>query len=629
MRPGQNPHRAATNLSGRDYAALGIVALATALFALVAYRPSHLYFFGDTWDILCEFREQGWRTMWRMHNEHFMPVSKVLLYVQYQLFGMNNFPYQAVNIGIHAMNAVLLYVVAGELTCFPVPRVFGALFFAFSGVYWEISMWEAGQQTTLALLFVLMSLVIGSRYLRHGTASFLACTMLTALLASWSMGFGLLVIPLLAVQALVSHVLHRSSTERARAVCILPAAAVLCGFAVLLWSDRAGFEFARSRASVGQTLQVLPWTFTALRGLAASYASPVSAPLALGGLFMLAGLFQWRRFFSKNRLLALLVPVSMLLLPYALTAAGRVQLGMRSAASSRYQYLPAAALGLILAWLAGGIFGIVQRQNAKALFPLALVGILSLPLHALAEYEYLRRHNPMEEWGRQARRFVDLAIYRHNSTDVPAGMACVRPQLYLPAGMYPHPFFDLSRALPLYAANGIRGDVCTAGMASLLDRPDLTRINLLNGGARGIVPGKWTSRGSAVASFDAPSRDAPRVARIELQGVSAYGFETRCAGTDRPYSFAASVQLVSGDPAVYMRIVFKDAAGRVLDMFPSQPISSHDFSTVAVSGYPAPGSATVGVDFASSLPGSEFSGIAVRDAVLLEHPVYVPAGGHF
>jgi hypothetical protein len=156
--------------------------------------------------------------------------------------------------------------------------------------------------------------------------------------------------------------------------------------------------------------------------------------LALGGLFALVGLFHWRRFFSKNRLLALLVPVSMLLLPYALTAAGKLQLGMSSAASSRSQYLPAAALGLLMAWLAGGIFGIVQRRYAKALLPLALVGILSLPLHALAEYEYLRLHNPMEGWGRQVRRFVDLAIYRHNSADVPAGMASVRP-VYVPAGV--------------------------------------------------------------------------------------------------------------------------------------------------------------------------------------------------
>jgi hypothetical protein len=621
MHAGQDTQRATMSLDRKDCAALGAVALATVLFSLAAYRPFQLYFFGDTWDILCEFHEQGWRTIWRMHNEHFMPVSKALLYVQYMLFGMNNFPCQAVNIIIHSINAALLYVVAGQLTPFAVPRIFGALFFAFSGVYWELTMWEAGQQTTLALLFISLSLILGSRYLRRGTTDLLAYTMLTALLASWSMGFGLLVIPLLIAQAVVSG---RRRWKRAIAICGLPAVTILFGFAVLLWSDRGGMEFARSRASLGQALQTIPWTFTALRGLAASYVAPVCAPLVLGGVFLLAGLFFWRRFISKDRLLSLLVPVSMLLLPYALTAVGRVQLGMSSAASSRYQYLPAAALGLILAWLAGGVFSIAQSRYSKALFPLALVVLLTLPLHAAAGYEYLRRHSPMVEWGRSARRFVDLAVYRANRESVPAGMACVRPELYLPAAMYPHPFFDLSRALPLYAAGGVRGDVCTVSIASVLDSREITRSNLLNGGERGIEPGKWRSYSSAIASFDAPVRDVPRAARIELQGVSAFGFETRCANRTHPYSFAASVQLVSGDPGACMRIAFKDASRNILDAFPSRPISSHEFTLLVISAYPAPGTAAVAVDFASSAPGSESSTIAVRDAVLVEHPVYVP-----
>src|SRR5580700_6384882 len=153
--------------------------------------------------------------MWRMHNEHFMPVSKALLYLQHELFGMNNFPYQAVNVGIHAINAALMYAMAEELTCLPVPRVFGGLFFSSQGSIGKSRCGNPGQQTTLALLFILMSLVIGSRYLRQGTTFLLTCTLLTALLASWSMGFGLLVIPLLAAQALVSRVMHQSSRPRA------------------------------------------------------------------------------------------------------------------------------------------------------------------------------------------------------------------------------------------------------------------------------------------------------------------------------------------------------------------------------------------------------------------------------
>jgi hypothetical protein len=591
------------------------------LFSLVAYRPFQLYFFGDTWDILCEFHEQGWRTMWRMHNEHFMPLSKALLYIQYALFGMNNFPYQAVNIAIHAMNAALVYVAAGEVTPFVVPRIFGALFFAFSGVYWELTMWEAGQQTTLALLFILLSLVLCARYLRRAEPLLLAATMLTALLASWSMGFGLLVVPLLVAQAAASR---PRRWKRAAAICLLPAVMVLSGFAVLLWSDPDGLELARSRATLAQALQVVPWTVTALRGLAASYATPRYAPLALPGVFVLAGLFFRRRFFSKARMLTLLAPLSMLLLPYAITAVGRVQDGIGFAASSRYQYLPAAALGLILAWLAGGVFDIAQNGYPNALAPLALVTLLTLPFDSAAGYAYVQVHSPMPEWGRSARRFVRLAVYRTDWDPPPAGMVCVRPELHLPAAMYPRPFFDLSRALPLYAGKGVRGDACGARIASVFDRKEITRLNLLNGGARGIQPGKWSGGHATTVSFDAPAGGAPQAARIAFRGAGAYGFEMHCADAAHPYSFAASARLASGEPGARMRIVFKNASGGVLETFPSQPIAPGGFSTMVVSAYPPPETATVAVDFAGSAPGSESSVIVVRDAVLLEHPVYLP-----
>lgn len=187
-----------------DRSAIVIVALLTAVFAFIAYQPWRLYFFGDTWDILCEFHENGWTTIWRMHNEHFMPVSKAVLYVQYALFGMHNLPYQAVSIAIHSLNAALLYIAAGQLTGMVIPRLFGALFFGFSGVYWELTMWEAGQQTTLAMLFILLSLILGRQYLRQGKAAPLAGAMASALFATWSMGYGLLASPLLAVEAIIS-----------------------------------------------------------------------------------------------------------------------------------------------------------------------------------------------------------------------------------------------------------------------------------------------------------------------------------------------------------------------------------------------------------------------------------------
>jgi hypothetical protein len=622
MHPAPDIHTSPLSLDRKDYAGLGIVALATILFCLFANRPSQLYFFGDTWDILCEFHERGWRTMGLMHNEHFIPVSKAVLYLQYLLFGMNNFRYQVVSIVIHATNAALLYLVARELTPFAVPRIFGALFFAFSGVYWEVTMWETGQVMSLAVLFIFLSLILGGRYLRSGETVVLALTMLTSLLASWSVGLGLLVVPLLIAHAAVSYPRRRKAMI---AICVLPAVTILFGMVVALWSDPGGMAFAGRQASVKQALQVIPWTATGLRFLTSSYYPPFCAPLALGGIFLLTGLLFPRRFASKRRLLALLVPLLMLLLPYVLTGLGRAQLGIGFAASSRYQYLPAAALGLILAWTAGGAFRIVKNRYPKALGPLTLLVLATLPVHAIVGYVYLGGHSPAIGWGQSAHRFANLAIYGSDCTCTPAGMACVRPALYLPNGMYPFPFFDLARALPLYAGSVVRTAACPVTITSVLNNKEIAPGNLLNGGERGIVPGKWTGYGAAIASFAVPGPGVPRVARIELQGISGYSFVVRAANADHPYSFAASVQLVSGDPGPSMRIAFKDLAGSPLETFVSHPISSHDFTTLAVSAYPTPGTASITVEFAGAAPASEFSVITVRDAVLVEHPIYIRA----
>ncbi len=555
-----------------------------------------------------------------MHNEHFMPVSKLVLYFQYGLFGMHHLLFQITGTVIHAVNAGLLYVLARGITRLRVPRLFGTLCFAFSGAYWEVTQWEAGQQTSLALLFILVSLIVAGCYLRTGGAAWLALTMVSALLASWSMGFGLLVLPLVVVQASASG----ERGKRGVAVCALPFAAILASIAIVWLIDPHGAALVGRRASVEQAMAVIPWTLTALKGLADSYLAPVAAPMALACLFLCVGIFFPRRFLSGRRLSALAMPIVMLLSPYALTAIGRVQLGMNAAASSRYQYIPAAGLGLIVVWVASGLFVIAKQRYPQLLRPLALVTLLTLPLHAVASYRYIGQHSLLTGWGEEAQRFVSAVVQRPEWKRTPPGMAYVTPELYLPNGMYPQPYFELNRALQLYPSDVQRPGITTVSSAAAFGSQEITRANLLNGGARGIVPGQWKATGLTLVTFDAAAENVPRLARIELTGPSGYGFDTRCS-EGNPYTFAASVQLQSGEPATCMRMIFTDAAGRLLETFRSRPIISPDFETVAISGYPPPGSTEVTVDFSNAGTGYETTRIAVRDAVLVRHPVYVPA----
>lgn len=573
----------------------------TVLSCFAAYQPARLYFYGDTWDLLLLFQQQGWQQVWPLHNDHFIPLSKAFLFFEYLLFGMHNLPYQVINILIHAVNAVLLYFCAAEFSSRVAPRAFGALFFGMSTVPWEVTMWETGQQISLALLFILCSLLLHARYLRRREGRLLAYLLLSALAACCAMGFGLMVVPLLMIQGAV---LGRPRWKQALAGATLLGLAALACYALLLRTHYVPPHDTGHMRSLGQAAQLVRWIVTGLRdGLLVPSISTRSGPLVLGILFLAGGLLFWRAFLAVDRVLLLIVPVVMILGPYALTGVGRLELGVALAASSRYQYLPVAGLALILAWLAGGAFEIAQQRFPAALSLLALVTLLTLPAHAISSYKYVRQHSPRFLWGQQAHRFVDLAIYQRGRPPVPAGMLCAGPELYLPASMYPW-LFELSRVLPMYAASGVIRDECGVGLRSVLELPEIRRANLLEGGAAGL----------------------DSVTRIEMpQATSAYSFELSCPDTSRPYTFAASARLVSGEPRVCLRVVSKDRTGNVLDSLLSRPISSHEFENVLVSAYPAEGASVVEIGFAAA-PGSASPVIIeAKDAILLQHPVYLSA----
>ena len=178
------------HLHGKDYSGNGHSRFCDAAIVFDRLPANATLFLRRTWDILCEFREAGWPTIWRMHNEHFMPISKALLYVQYELFGMFNLPSSCSTSA--CMQSTRLWCMCWQVSSPPsrFPACFGALVFSFSTVYWELTMWEAGQQTTFALLFVLLGLALAARFLTSGDLRLLAFTTLSALLASWRWDWG-------------------------------------------------------------------------------------------------------------------------------------------------------------------------------------------------------------------------------------------------------------------------------------------------------------------------------------------------------------------------------------------------------------------------------------------------------
>lgn len=90
---------------------------------------------------------------------YYRPLNRASYLIDYQLFGLNPRWFHAVNILIHALNAVLLYLAASRLLTDRSAAVFAALLFAVHPANSEAVNFVSARNTLLALFFSLASLV--------------------------------------------------------------------------------------------------------------------------------------------------------------------------------------------------------------------------------------------------------------------------------------------------------------------------------------------------------------------------------------------------------------------------------------------------------------------------------------
>lgn len=143
-------------------------ALLLAVITVVAYQSTwQAGFLWDDYRMLVEnpamLSVGGLRQIWSsLVASHFVPLTLTTFWVEYRLWGLHPFFYHAVNIGVHAANAVLLWVVLRRLK---IPGAWvAAAVWALHPVNVETVAWVSELKNTQSQLFCLLAVLMFLRF---------------------------------------------------------------------------------------------------------------------------------------------------------------------------------------------------------------------------------------------------------------------------------------------------------------------------------------------------------------------------------------------------------------------------------------------------------------------------------
>jgi hypothetical protein len=377
-------------------------------------------FFYDEFDVLLQFASEGFASVLNPHNEHFLPLFRLLYAAQIALFSERYLFYLLVSNVLHLLNALLLYLLLTE--------VFGnerrevvlvtTLLFAASALQSEALQWGMIQAVLGCVTCLLASSLSGIAYLKSGSNRAFVLTVMFTGAAPLFFANGFIALPLLFG---FSALCVWGYPDRVRRGAILFCSLIIV--AVLgLWLQ---LEFTASQTALPSLRSFVLYLFvgtqvgTVLRsagllwnmeirapyeGMSKAFANavapgvdPILVYLVLGALVS-ALLFEVVRRSGDRRLWgAFVVGQLALVVSFILPAVGRSELGAFQALSARYQPIALVPFSLVVASVGAAL--------GRRALPLAVI-VLAVHITSSLSFTYFQRsattivvwREKMEEW---------------------------------------------------------------------------------------------------------------------------------------------------------------------------------------------------------------------------------------
>jgi len=157
----------------RKWIHLTLVVLIALVSILVFYKTSRFDFITDDWRLIYDEKEylDDWSNLKVVLTEPFpaetyeplpfyRPVITLVNFVNHHLLGSSTFGYHIVNLGFHALNSILVYLLIFLLFKKELLALLSALFFSAHPIHTNSVVWISGRTDLIACFFILLTLIL-------------------------------------------------------------------------------------------------------------------------------------------------------------------------------------------------------------------------------------------------------------------------------------------------------------------------------------------------------------------------------------------------------------------------------------------------------------------------------------
>jgi hypothetical protein len=377
---------------------LGVATLATTAFAV--WRHFCPLPFADSWDGTIGFymraMQAPWQSFFEQHNEHRLTFSRLIFFVDVRYFGGRNVLSLIANLVLAGALAVTFYRITLHLR----PTLSGpmrlglagaTLVFTFSWIQNENFTWGFQSQWFAVYLFALLAFhsiertaEAEDRDQRGKSRGWFVTALASAWIAAYSMSSGVLVLPVMIIQATYLRLKKRD-------LVVLVAFAVAVWFAYLIdWikpASSGNLTTGLRNDPIGALRYMLLYlgapAFHARLGLIAAYACGMLTLTVL----VVSCIRTVRSTEKRPQGIAMLAFAIFVASNAVLTASGRLWFGIETALASRYTTASLAC------WLALIIFIALNSRTAKQFNRVIIVAVGATFIVAVGQRMALQSDN--------------------------------------------------------------------------------------------------------------------------------------------------------------------------------------------------------------------------------------------